>query len=498
MNKKGIFIAVVAAMTIAFMMSPAVARQYMVGGRPLNLFGYVTQSVGIGLDDDKYDTEEGVNAALLNILVEGEYSINDQLTFYASGMFSKDWAYDLKHDDRSWNDKLFSQSRDKLYIDDEYWQVLKEAHLTWTPGDFYFRGGKQIVKWGETNGFRLMDQINPADKRRGLGDVEFETSVIPIWLVRAEYYAPIQSIWLQDLGFEFVFNPNVDFIPNQGSTGLGGDVGGIWAPNVEVPGPFPGGFARVGSAVYNIDEPDGSEGFEYAARIKAVAYDTMITLNAFSGRDDSPALLGAPGRASTFTSDGTMILHPGYVGYYPRFRFAGLTVARDIPGLKAGFLGGVAPSLSLEAFYGFDSTFPTSINTLVKSDELRWALTVDWKVKIPLLNPMTYFSISPTFYHQTILDYPTGCDLKMQEDNSMYTLMIKTQYLHGTITPVFFWMHDVDNDADLYKAAVIYKYSEDWQYTLGAIFLDGKEPGKGFHVFENKDYISFKISYKWN
>jgi hypothetical protein len=38
---------------------------------------------------------------------------------------------------------------------------------TWTPGDFLFRVRKQIVRWGETDGFRLMDQINPLDQRRG-------------------------------------------------------------------------------------------------------------------------------------------------------------------------------------------------------------------------------------------------------------------------------------------------------------------------------------------
>ena len=44
-----------------------------------------------------------------------------------------------------------------------YWQLLKEVHLTWTPKNFNFRVGKQIVVWGETDGFRLMDQINPLD-----------------------------------------------------------------------------------------------------------------------------------------------------------------------------------------------------------------------------------------------------------------------------------------------------------------------------------------------
>lgn len=54
------------------------------------------------------------------------------------------------------------------------------------------------------DGIRLMDQINPLDQRRGFADVEFETTIIPIWLVRANYSLPVHSRWLQNLGFEFV------------------------------------------------------------------------------------------------------------------------------------------------------------------------------------------------------------------------------------------------------------------------------------------------------
>jgi hypothetical protein len=77
------------------------------------------------------------------------------------------------------------------------------------------RAGKQIVVWGETDGFRLMDQINPLDQRRGFADVEFESTIIPIWLMRLNYSPKLNSDWLLDLGFEFTFNPNAEFIPNQ-------------------------------------------------------------------------------------------------------------------------------------------------------------------------------------------------------------------------------------------------------------------------------------------
>jgi len=504
MKKKRLCIVLGAMAIVALIVYPAMAKQFMVAGKPLNLFGYVTQGVAFSMhDEDYYDTEEGLQSALFNLLLEGDYTFTDDLKFYGAGMLTVDWIYDIKHDDRSWNDKLFTESRDTMCIDDESWQLLKEAHFTYTPGDFFFRVGKQIVAWGETDGFRLMDQINPLDQRRGMADVEFETTIIPIWLLRAEYFPGVSTSWLQDLGFEFIFNPNADFIPNQ--MAMGNDVAGIWAPNIMVPlppPPFgPGGEAHMGSADMNIKEPDtwDSDGYEYGFRIKGIVNDALITLNYFNGLDNDPVtkMAAAPPDISV-ASDGTLIVHPKMEGYYSDFRFAGATFSRDITPLKASFLGGVAPVLRLEAFYGFDTTFSTSLNTYEKSDELRWAIGIDWKVKIPFLNPRTYFNISPQFYQRKILDYPSGYEFSnLEDDNNMTTLMINTSYLHNKLVPSFFWMHDITNEADMYKLQLVYDYSYKWHYTLGALILNGEKPGKGFHIFENKDQVYFKISYKW-
>ena len=191
------------------------AEEYIVFGRPLNLLGYATQGGAFSLiGKNKYDTEQGLQSALMNLFVEGDYKISNELKFYGSSMLTVDWAYQLNANRESWHEKLFSKSN-RLNVDGQYWQVLKEAYLTWTPGNFMLRVGKQIVSWGETDGIRLIDQINPLDQRRGFADVEFETTIIPTWLIRTDYSLPIHSSWLQDLGFEFVFNPNAGFIPNQ-------------------------------------------------------------------------------------------------------------------------------------------------------------------------------------------------------------------------------------------------------------------------------------------
>lgn len=506
MNTKRLLISIlVTVVAVALLVHPAMAKMFKVAGRPLNLFGYATQGGAYSLRGDHYDTEEGFNSALFNFFLEGDYTFISNLRFYAAGMFTADWIYPLKRDDASWEDKLFDESRNNLYLDDEYWQLLKEAHLTWTPRDFYVRVGKQIVVWGETDGFRLMDQINPLDTRRGFADVEFETTIIPIWLLRAEYFPPITTGWLQDLGLEFIFNPNADFIPNQ-TPQLGNDEGGIWAPNILVdlpPPPFgPGGKAHLGSAdILDIEEPDhwDAEGHEYGLRVKGVVKDAIITLNGFYGRDNDPVMRALPlVPRMDVAADGLWIIHPNFEGFYPRFRFAGATFSRDITPLRASFLGDVAPVVRLEAFYAWNNTFASVMNTFEESDELRWAIGVDWKVKIPFLNPRTYFSISPQFYHRKIMDYPVDFELaNLEEDNYITSLLISTSYFHNKLVPSFFWLHDFNNRADMLRFQVVYDYSHNWHFTLGTLFLMGEEVGKGFEVFENKDFLYFKVSYKW-
>lgn len=507
--KKMFLFGALGVMAIGFLSTHvADAKEYLVGDRPLSVMGYITQSAQFGITGrDNYDSPKGLQSALTNFYLDAAYAPRDDLKFYVAGMFTMDWVYDIKSHNSEWIDKGFDNSRSNLYMDNEYWQLLKEAHVTWTPPNWNIRVGKQTVSWGEMLGFRLMDQINPMDQRRGMADVEFESSIIPIWLVKAEYFVPRKPSWMQDLGVEFVFNPNVTFIRNQLILG-GNSYSGIWSPALDLgvlpSPPFPPSTAlRAGHTNLILAEPDAfdSDGFEYGVRLKSMIMDSVVTLNYYYGRDKNPVGI-LTGTSVSPDYDGTWELSPTIEGYYPLFRFVGATFSREIQPLRASFLGGVAPLLRLETFYAFKNTFMTAINTLEERDELRWAASIDWKVKIPWLNPRAFFSISPQFMRQTIMNYPSSFKLStpagpLYEDNDTFTLNINTTYLHNKLQPSFFWMRDATNKANMFRYQVAYEYSSSWKYTLGAVTLNGTIPNQGFSPFENKDFLYAKVSYKW-
>ena len=476
-----------------------------VGGSPLTMTGFLNQSVYYGLQDDAYDTKSGFNSFVTQALLEATYMPTQSLRFFASGNFNADWAYPIYDSDDEWNDKQFDQSEDRLYIFDDWQDILKEANATWANDKFYVRLGKQIVQWGQMDGYLITNVINPIDQRRGISDVEFENTVIPIWMVRAEYNTFVNTSWLSGFGLQFVLDPSFKFRGNELLL-PGNDAQGVWAPNVDVDlGPM--GMAHLGSINFDIDEPDDFDPdyFTYGLKARGYIYDAVVELLCYYGRDRDFVAVGSPTMPDFEVSDedGQLIIHPYNEGYYPRFKFIGATYTQDLTSIKANFLGGVSPVVRLEALYAFDSTYSTTIDTFYKTDEIRAAIGIDWKVKIPFLNAKKYFMVAPQYYYQRVVDYPDGYRLNQRgsmagtffDDNHKAALMINTNYYNGKIQPMAFWLYDISNRASYYKLQCAYAPTSSWTYTLGASLFDGSEEGRGFEPLANKDQIYFTIGY---
>lgn len=515
MIKKTLWLAAIVAMAttvfMTFVVRESLAFGFDINGKPVTVMGTIQQTVGYSLaSGDPYDTKTDFQQFLTQALVELKYSPRYDLDFFGSFKFNADWAYGILNNDSEWEDKGFEGSKDDLYFFSDGRDIINELHLTWSPpsSPFFIRAGKQIVAWGETDGLRLMDQINPQDQRRGFGDVQFENSIIPLWLIRAEYQTPFQTNWLQGMTCQFIFNPNLEF---RGTERVvpGPDVFGINAANVDVDlgGSYPYDYAHVGSWDDDLSVPDetfNSDGMEYGFRISSIVYDSLITFNYFYGRDNDVVrkITGAP-TVETSAFDGRQIWHFPTEAYYPILKFTGMTFSRDIPFLSFSSLGGVAPVLRAEGMYVFDFTNGSEIQTFEESDEIRWAVGLDWKVKIPFLNRTNYFSISPQYFQRRILDYPSGYSLSdysgtIRDKNETVTLLVSTSYFHNTIQPLFFLMSDLTNQGSLYKAQVTYAPVPNWKYTLGAMFIDASgHTGINLQPLENKDQLYFTIAYSF-
>ena len=77
---------------------------------------------------------------------------------------------------------------------------LRELFLDGYWHDLSFRLGKQQVVWGQADGLRVLDQVNPLDFREFiLGD--FEDRRIPLWMLNLEYAlndGALELVWIPD------------------------------------------------------------------------------------------------------------------------------------------------------------------------------------------------------------------------------------------------------------------------------------------------------------
>jgi hypothetical protein len=492
---------------IAMKTHPAQAFDLDLYGKPISMTGYIKQNVGYNVyGGNNWDTKRDVENAFFEFLTEAAYNPTSTLKLFVSGRINTDWTYLLYNNNDEWREKEFDDSESALYFFGDGEDILHEANISWAPGNFFFRLGKQVVKWGQTDGFRLMDQINPVDQRRGMLDIEFESTILPIWLFRGEYKVPVT--FMESLNLQLVFNPNIHHRPNEGIK-LGTQEGGVWTPRVDVPlgGPYPFDYARIGSYNWNIDDPDGSDGFEYAFKMQASFWDSIASLNYYYGRDKDPIYLYDGNDTFTISPwDQRMVIHPGVTGYYARTRFVGGTFSRDIPRLSSSALGGVAPTFRVEAFYAFDNTFRLDHgNQLHESDELRVAIGADWKVKINLLNPKAYFMISPQWYFRKIMDFPSNDHLWSASEDYLYgnnqitTLLINTTYFHTKLTPSIFWMRNWTQKNHMWKYELSYSPTYKWKYALGALYVGGDSDAddKGLTTFDRKDQVYVTVRYNF-
>ena len=78
-----------------------------------------------------------------------------------------------------------------------YWEFQQEANNN----PIFWKLGKQQVVWGEADGLKLLDVVNPQSYREFILD-DFDDARIPLWMINAEIPlnedAQIQLLWIPD------------------------------------------------------------------------------------------------------------------------------------------------------------------------------------------------------------------------------------------------------------------------------------------------------------
>ena len=294
---------------------------------PFSLTGRIKQGTSVA-----YDRELGNAIGPSNFLAEMslDYKPNRQFAIYidawlrgdlfpllgddviARGIqdfrspdFREMFGFDLTENaDPLAGDVPFGRASESIRLYDDWNDIVRDVSVNYKTRNrsMYVKLGKFQHGWGQSDGLRLIDILNPQDFRQRFALADSQDIRIPqagigmgFDFARLGLDAPFEAIGLKRSSFEVVYYPQVlhsEFIVNN-PTPSDQTAGGIFGfPFPELVDPVSGrGLPFIGANLNDIkhDEWDFERG-ELGLRFGFEAFDAVMTLNGFWGYQDLPVV----------------------------------------------------------------------------------------------------------------------------------------------------------------------------------------------------------------
>ncbi len=324
---------------------------------------------------------------------------------------------------------------------------LRELFVNFDVGEALVRLGKQQVVWGQADGLRVLDVINPLSFREFILP-DFEDRRIPLWMVNAE--VPIADVALQIL-----------WIPDQTYDDF---------PDAE--GTYAFTAPRFRPALEN-QEPAQLQSFK---KPNSVLKDSDVGL-----------------RLSTFT--GGWDLTANYLYHYQDQPVLELdrsgAVTQVIPTYKRTHLAGVSASTAFADFvfrgelgYSTDRYFTSndSASGVEKSHELSGVLGLDY-------SGLTDTLISGQFFQSSVSG--SGGMLRPQHERSL-SLLVRRDFANDTLTAEVLAIHNTNDSDGLVQLELSYQLTSNMTLAAGADVFYGTADGL-FGQFDERDRFTLRF-----
>lgn len=346
---------------------------------------------------------------------------------------------------------------------------LREIYADIIFDNWSLRLGRQQVVWGESDGLRLADIINPLDLRWHYFLESFEDLRRPIWLARGTYSIPN----LHDLSLELVYIP-WEFLPAKVAP-----FGGNWA--------FPVAPYSPPVTIDNRVPENSVDNGEIGSRVKLNLSGWELSLLAFHTRSDAPVVLLDNLLIDTLTSEVKLL----YLGLeYRRQNVLGFTFNKYSDFARTVFRG--------EFTYTTNQTYNTSNPfALIKKPTINYVLGLDRPTLLPI-NPHRSVLLSAQLFQTIILEHDTslvvtGYSTKQKEVTTLLSFYTNTGYFHDRLLPEFLGIYDFRGQGWL-QPKLSFIYNDYWKVTLGANFLFGNNAYEGpFGFFQENDEMFLQV-----
>ena len=388
----------------------------------------------------------------LQIQPEIEIQLSENADLTIIPRFRAD-ALDELEPGRPNQDEISGISR-RLLIGDHLELELREFYIETTVRDTYLTIGKQQIVWGEADGLKVLDVVNPTDFREFILD-DFEDSRIPLWTLNVEIpikQATLQLLWIPDQTYHNI--PELDATYSLVSN----------APTI------PGGVTVV---INEFDRPnDPIADSDVGARLSTFWKGWDLSLNYFYHYDDIPILY----RTIALTPAGVVVtVNPGY----ERTHLIGGTFSNAFGNL----------TLRGEVGYAFDKYYSTAdltdVDGIHKTDEVAYVIGLDWFGFNEML-------VSGQFFQNILTDNAPGV-LRDHVENSL-SLLVQRDFMNDTLVASVIGVHSINDGDGFVRPALAYEATSDINLWAGFDIFYG--PGKGqFGQFDHRD--RFVLGMEW-
>lgn len=429
----------------------------------------------------------------------------------------------------------------------QYKGVPWEAVADFLPGDhLQIRMGRQFISWGETDGARLLDVINPQNLTfappAAPNLFNLDETRVPQWGVRLLYTVRPVSNTI----FEFFANPGFEpkklrvdeFSPTNdiGDGRADGDMRfGRWSARPETRMPVarmfanPLGPAPVVIPSFRRDHPDAGDSWKIGTRIThnfgalnaglgyILGYNPQATDMVFKMKG-SPVPCGPPA-----CPPGATLVRADLVNDRTHIFAAHMNYPIDEPlgiPIKSAMRGEIAfypdKPYNISEFPGRNCATGTRTglragpsckypSNIVEKHTIRYALGFDRSTFIPFLqdDPWRAFRMSLQIFQSIILDHEKGIRTfghasKINRVSTLFTFRVNTGYLGDTILPDFFVGFDPEGYY-VVNPAVTYQppWNEKIQMTLTTAIYGGRNKFKSLGFFSEKDSVFLKLRYQF-
>ena len=395
----------------------------------------------------------------------------------------------------------FELGKDDLETENDLREAFIDIAAETEEQSFNLRLGRQIVQWGEADGFNVINIINPQDNSTMMFFENVDDLATPLWMARLNY-SKADLGFLENFGVELVAIPDIRphlFAPTDSPCDA---PYAFWFKDLRawtIPHPMfeisTDELSRLTQVLYGHpvefkeDVPSsGLDNLEYGARVEGGFKGFDMALYYFHGFQDDPAM----DFSRALTEGRYYFRHPEQDMYGVSFnkylasvngviRGEGCMISKvglvDLTGTNGTQLDTSSLNGNNNPFAIYDGTGATGYSlqrvyySLIGFDYDRW---------IPWLNSGKNMSFSFQAYWRHI--HKWGYDEQYRpldkQDNYRLTGYFYTDYWHGRIHPELFVMYDPENTWMTMASA---KYTRDgrWYCKLSVLGFWGESPGGG-------------------